>query len=185
MFLGDHILGDHTRWYGVKLRHFGDYLCFYAPTFRRLSVLLVSYDISETMCALMLRRFGDCAVMVRRFGGYLLLCSDVSEAICALMLRRFGVCCYTPTFQGYLLLCSDVSETVLIWPDISETKCAVILRRFGGCTVLLRRFGLAVIFRNFGDYLCCYYQGFVFVISVSLGQKTGYGEDFRACNSLC
>ena len=51
----------------VMLRRFGEFLCSYAPTFRRLSVLLVRCNVSETICALMLRRFGDCAVITRAF----------------------------------------------------------------------------------------------------------------------
>ena len=57
----------------VMLRRFGG--CAHAPTFWRLSVLLVCCEISETV------------VMLRRFGG------------CALMLRRFGDCCYALTFR--------------------------------------------------------------------------------------
>ena len=96
----------------VMLLHFGKYLCSYDPTFRgyqcyyapkfrsmrclyaatfrRLFVLLCS-DVSDAVCAIMLRRFGgylcSYAPTFRR-----LLCSDVSETICAYMLRNFGDC---------------------------------------------------------------------------------------------
>jgi hypothetical protein len=86
------------------------------------TVLLCS-DVSETICALKLRRFGDCfivlrlgncAVMLRRFG-----------APCAVIPRRFRdyLCCYAPTCRRLsVLIRSDVSETVLLCSDVSEDQ---------------------------------------------------------------
>ena len=216
------------------LRHFGDYMCCYAPTFRRVPVFLCSY-VSEAICAVsVLRHFGDCMCcyaptfrrlsvllcsnvvetvllcptfrgylcsyaptflrlcavnMLRHFGDYVLLCSDVSDAMCY-NARSFG---------GYLLLCSEVSGNAAM---LRRFELYVMLRRFGNCAYMLRHFGdfmcrYTPTFRKLYCYAstfqtCCYipafrrlccYQG-LFVISVSLGQKTGYGEDFRACDNF-
>jgi hypothetical protein len=105
----------------IMLRRFGGYL-FLCSTFPVLSVLLLCSDISETVFADMLRRFGGClcsytptfwrlAVMLRRFGFYMLICCDVTETICALKLRRFRGC--------LLLVCSEVSETAPTFKRLS------------------------------------------------------------------
>jgi hypothetical protein len=110
------------------LRRFGDF------------VLLVCCDISESICAVMFRRFGGylCSyvptflklVMLRRFGGFL-----------AVMLRRFGeYLCHASTFRRLSVL--------LVRCDISETICVLMLRRFGDCAVITRAFRYFSISRS-------------------------------------
>lgn len=194
-------LCNHSRWYGVKLRHFGlcafmlrcFYLCCYAPTFRRLYGLLCSDDVSEAICALMLRRFGG-----------LMLCSDVSGTVMlrrfgtAVMLRRFGPICYAPTFRVYLWC------YVPTFRIISDS----MLRHFGDCVLMLRRFGCymcynapkfrrlsALMIRRFGDCaimlrrfgaICCYAPTFrkMSVLICSHISETICAVIIRVCSSL-
>lgn len=64
------------------LRRFVEYMCSYAPTFRRLSALLVCCDISETICAVILRSFSGLSASTFRRLSVLLLSGVVLRYFC-------------------------------------------------------------------------------------------------------